>query len=47
MISLRAVLERELARIAGLPVACIRFELEKRLNTGFHRLHRSENETQD
>ena len=26
MISLRAVLERELARIAGLPVACIRFE---------------------
>ena len=26
MISLCAVLERELARIAGMPVACIRFE---------------------
>ena len=37
MISLRAVLERELEKIAGLPVTGIRFELEKRLNTGFHR----------
>ncbi len=29
MISLRSVLEREMARIAGLPVSGIRFELQK------------------
>ena len=29
MVSLRGVLERELARIAGLPVAAIHFELKK------------------
>src|ERR1022692_2529956 len=40
MISLRAVLERELARIAGLPVSAIKFELEKRPNTDPHRGYR-------
>jgi hypothetical protein len=29
MVSLRGVLERELARIAGLPVAAIHFEMKK------------------
>lgn len=29
MVSLRSVLEREMARIAGLPVSGIRFELQK------------------
>jgi len=29
MVSLRGVLEREMARIAGLPVSGIRFELQK------------------
>jgi hypothetical protein len=40
MISLRTVLERDLAQIAGLPVSAIKFELEKRLNTDPHRGHR-------
>src|ERR1017187_9021423 len=43
MISLRTVLERELARIAGLPVTGIEFELEKKLNTDLHRGHRLKN----
>jgi hypothetical protein len=43
MISLGSVLERELARIAGLPVKGIEFELEKKLNTDLHRGHRLKN----
>jgi hypothetical protein len=37
MISLHSVLERELARIARLPVRTIEFELEKKLNADSHR----------
>jgi hypothetical protein len=45
MISLRGVLERELARIAALPVRTIEFKLEKILNTDRHRLDRSKTTT--
>ena len=44
MMSLRTVLEREMARIAGLPVRAIEFGLEKRPNTDPHRGHRFETE---
>ena len=40
MISLGGVLERELAKISGLRVARIEFELEKKLITDVHRGHR-------
>ncbi|MGA1983039.1 MAG: DciA family protein [Acidobacteriaceae bacterium] len=40
MISLRSVLERDLRKIAGVPVTGIEFELEKRLNTDEHRGNR-------
>ncbi|HEX9201889.1 MAG TPA: DciA family protein [Acidobacteriaceae bacterium] len=41
MLSLRGVLARDMARIAGLPVAAIEFELAKRPNTDRHRGHGS------
>jgi hypothetical protein len=37
MLSLRSVLEREMARIAGLRVTAINFELEKKPDTDLHR----------
>ena len=42
MISLSSVLERDLKKIAGLPVKAIRFELEKKLNPDQHRGQRFE-----
>jgi hypothetical protein len=44
MISLRSTLERELARIAGLPVKAIEFGQEKKLNADPLRLQRFKNE---
>ena len=44
MISLRTTLEREMARIAGLPVRAIEFGSEKKLNTDNHRSHRFKNQ---
>ncbi len=42
MTSLRGVLERELARIAGVPVAAIHFELAQRPDSDRPRVHRFE-----
>ena len=44
MLSLRPVLQREVARIAGLPVTAIEFVPEKKLSTDLHRGHRSKNQ---
>ena len=41
MLSLRPILQREVARIAGLPVTAIEFGQAKKLNTDLHREHRS------
>jgi hypothetical protein len=41
MLSLRPVLQLEVARIAGLPVTAIEFMLAKKPNTDQHRGHRS------
>ena len=46
MISLRSTLEREMARIAGLPVKSIEFGPGKRLNTDVHRGHRFKSQKQ-
>jgi hypothetical protein len=45
MLSLRSVLERDLGRIAGVPVRGIQFELEKRPNADRHRLNRLEDKS--
>jgi len=47
MLSLRSVLEREMARIAGLRVTAIDFELDKKLNADLHRGHRSKINNQE
>ena len=41
MLSLRSVLEREVTRIAALPVTAIEFVPAKKLNTEQHRGHRA------
>ena len=47
MISLRAVLERELARIAGMPVTGIRFELDRAGGIASQRVSKSASQQAD